>query len=752
MCIPQFNQLTHLDISNNLLLIDLDCSENQLTIINVSEHSQLRELYCNENMLTELDITNNVLLEALECGGNLFTTLDLSNNAALENDVLFSWDLDISYMPSLEMVCVWTMPFPPENFDLNMEGTPDVVFTTECGDMEAPVLYISEDSLYQQEFILATSTEDGMIYLVPENTDKDLFSIREVCIDSVTAIADAAVSIPVSMLDAGNYWLYARDEAGNLSQHQTFTIIGEIEIVDIVDINFLHTLIEQGVDTDGDSLISYDEAEAITDLNINNYWTSIRIVDLSGIEAFANLTELDVSVNSLTSLDISKNNALSVLKCYSNQLSSLDVSSNDHLTELSCFGNELSNLNISNNNVLSVLDCQINELTALDVSNNSALTELDCGRNELTSLDVAHNIHLTELWCSSNELTTLDVSNNTELRILWYGVNQLANVDISKNDKIEVLACAANQVTYLEVSSLLALRNLYCWSNQITSLDVSNNHALEYLDCSNNQLTSLNVSNNTSLEILGCGRNQITFLDLSNNISLENSSLLSYYDLDISFMPSLTKVCVWTMPFPPDDFVLVMEGSPNVYFTADCEDLEAPVIYMTEDSLYQPEIIRAISTEDGMIYLVPENTSRSLVEIREACLDSVPAVADEIVDLSTADLGNGNYWIYARDNANNISDPKEFTINGVGVGKINHDDVRIYPNPADEIITVQINGAGKYIIEVVSLKGRYLYTQEVYESIHQIDLSPFRKGIYFITVRSQDFVTTRKIIKLSDSK
>jgi len=647
------------------------------------------------------------------------------------------------------------------------------MFTTECGDMEAPVLYISEDSLYQQEFILATSTEDGMIYLVPENTDKDLFSIREVCIDSVTAIADAAVSIPVSMLDAGNYWLYARDEAGNLSQHQTFTIIGEIEIVDIVDINFLHTLIEQGVDTDGDSLISYDEAEAITDLNINNYWTSIRIVDLSGIEAFANLTELDVSVNSLTSLDISKNNALSVLKCYSNQLSSLDVSSNDHLTELSCFGNELSNLNISNNNVLSVLDCQINELTALDVSNNSALTELDCGRNELTSLDVsnnpalseldcgwnqltsldvAHNIHLTELWCSSNELTTLDVSNNTELRILWYGVNQLANVDISKNDKIEVLACAANQVTYLEVSSLLALRNLYCWSNQITSLDVSNNHALEYLDCSNNQLTSLNVSNNTSLEILGCGRNQITFLDLSNNISLENSSLLSYYDLDISFMPSLTKVCVWTMPFPPDDFVLVMEGSPNVYFTADCEDLEAPVIYMTEDSLYQPEIIRAISTEDGMIYLVPENTSRSLVEIREACLDSVPAVADEIVDLSTADLGNGNYWIYARDNANNISDPKEFTINGVGVGKINHDDVRIYPNPADEIITVQINGAGKYIIEVVSLKGRYLYTQEVYESIHQIDLSPFRKGIYFITVRSQDFVTTRKIIKLSDSK
>jgi hypothetical protein len=31
---------------------------------------------------------------------------------------------------------------------------------------------------------------------------------------------------------------------------------------------------------------------------------------------------------------------------------------------------------------------------------------------------------------------------------------------------------------------------------------------------------------------------------------------------------------------------------------------------------------------------------------------------------------------------------------------------------------------------------------------HQIDLSSFQKGVYFITIRSKDFVTTRKVIKL----
>jgi len=35
-------------------------------------------------------------------------------------------------------------------------------------------------------------------------------------------------------------------------------------------------------------------------------------------------------------------------------------------------------------------------------------------------------------------------------------------------------------------------------------------------------------------------------------------------------MPSLTEVCVWEMPFPPEDFLLYADGSPNVYFTTDC--------------------------------------------------------------------------------------------------------------------------------------------------------------------------------------
>jgi len=35
-------------------------------------------------------------------------------------------------------------------------------------------------------------------------------------------------------------------------------------------------------------------------------------------------------------------------------------------------------------------------------------------------------------------------------------------------------------------------------------------------------------------------------------------------------MPSLIKVCVWILPFPPDELTIDKEGSDNVYFTTDC--------------------------------------------------------------------------------------------------------------------------------------------------------------------------------------
>ena len=63
---------------------------------------------------------------------------------------------------------------------------------------------------------------------------------------------------------------------------------------------------------------------------------------------------------------------------------------------------------------LTTLFCS-NQLTSLDVSKNTALTYLDCSYNQLTSLDVSKNTSLATLYCHRNQLMALDLSKNTAI-------------------------------------------------------------------------------------------------------------------------------------------------------------------------------------------------------------------------------------------------------------------------------------------------------------------------------------------------
>ena len=77
------NQLTFLDVSQNLLLETLSCYGNQLTMLNVSKNEALKTLTCYNNQLTALDVSHNPALEMLVCYNNQLTSIDLSGNTAL---------------------------------------------------------------------------------------------------------------------------------------------------------------------------------------------------------------------------------------------------------------------------------------------------------------------------------------------------------------------------------------------------------------------------------------------------------------------------------------------------------------------------------------------------------------------------------------------------------------------------------------------------------------------------------------------
>lgn len=160
------------------------------------------------------------------------------------------------------------------------------------------------------------------------------------------------------------------------------------------DVNFKNNIYDI-IRKNSSKPILYSDIKDITSLDLNNE----NIKNLSGIEYFTSLTNLDCSNNQLTSLDLSKNTALISLVCNSNNLSNLNVSKNVVLTELMCNNNKLKILDISKNTKLDTLDCRKNNLSNLNISNNSSLCILFCDHNELENIDISKNSNLDIFDC-----------------------------------------------------------------------------------------------------------------------------------------------------------------------------------------------------------------------------------------------------------------------------------------------------------------------------------------------------------------
>ena len=149
--------------------------------------------------------------------------------------------------------------------------------------------------------------------------------------------------------------------------------------------------IVRGFDKNKDGIISDKEASAVKKLDCSG--KGIR--DLTGIQVFTKLKNLNVQDNILTSLD---------------------VSGCPELVELICKNNPLLELNVSGNAKLQHLDSESTYMTLLDLSGNPALDDL-CVTNmsSLTSLSLAHNPKMKKLWTLGSGLTTVTIGSCPEL-------------------------------------------------------------------------------------------------------------------------------------------------------------------------------------------------------------------------------------------------------------------------------------------------------------------------------------------------
>ena len=534
------NQLTSLDLSKYTSLTYLNCSDNQLTSLDLSRNTALTTLRCSNTRLTTLDLSRNTALTYLDCSGNDLTSLDLSRNTNLI-------DLDCSdnHLAALDLSQNGNLLF------VNAERNYYEVSLDEDGNVDiAAIPGLEADRM--------TDLQGGYI---EENT---LHLDAEVLMYYYDYKCPSPYAYP-----SGGYFYIATD-------NPAYCI--PIDKEHFPDTAF-RSFVAAYIDRNEDGQLSSGERSITTGIDVSN----CGVHDLRGIEYLTGLQILYCYNNDLTSLDVSKNTALTYLNCSNNQLTSLDLSGCTALTGLWCSDNtKLTSLDLSGCTALQTLDCSDNALLDLDVRSLSALQELDCSRNQLASLDLFRNANLVSVKADGNyrevlvnqdrqfDISTLprferarmeDIEGGTlqgdiltftqdEVRYFYSYNNADPNLPLGeyfhlKAVQAPVPGIAINDTTFPDAAfrgyiagnadtdkdSLLSESEIA----GVTGLDVSGMGIqdlrgieyfteLESLDCSDNALTSLDLSANTALQTLEAGGNRLDIV-LDENNAFDVSSL-----------------------------------------------------------------------------------------------------------------------------------------------------------------------------------------------------------------------------------
>ncbi|MDC9722635.1 MAG: hypothetical protein PSN34_07660 [Urechidicola sp.] len=581
------NSLQTLDLSHNLALTSVSAGFNQIENLFVQNCSSLDYLSCTNNSLTYLNTSQNIVLDGLSCSGNQFDSLDVTQNTSLttltcNNNSLTS--LDVTQNTILATLNCYNNPLLG-NLDVSQNINLAVFQCTNNGLSSLDVtanINLTSLKIFTNNLEFINLKQNTLLTTMDASSNASLSCIQ------VANETDANSG-------TGIYAGWSKDVATSYAEFcsNLYTYVP--------DNNFEQALINLGYDTTLNDYVLTEDIELVTSLSVNGE----SITDLTGIEDFVALQNLNCGNNGLTTLDVTQNINLLDLRCYQNSLTSLDVTQNILLTDLRCGTNSINTLDVSQNSSLTSLRVQNNSIGILDLTSNNALETLFIYNNSITEIYVDNLTNLATFWCYENLLTRLDVTQNTSLTGLRCYDNDLSALNLVQNvllidlnatlntnltciqvvdeatatsgagiyttwaiDSGAVFSADCNylQETYVPDDNFEqalinlgydvgALDNFVPTANidGIFTLDIIGESIsdltgiedftnLQSLLCQSNTISTLDVSNNSSLHNLYCANNGMTSLALPNSINILHCFTNDLSMLDVSSLSSLTDL------------------------------------------------------------------------------------------------------------------------------------------------------------------------------------------------------------------
>ncbi|PQV46570.1 hypothetical protein CLV33_10968 [Jejuia pallidilutea] len=527
------NKLTGLNISSNANLEDIDCSNNQISILNVSNNPLLIDLRCANNRILDIDISQNTNLTSASISNNRISSLDIGNNTKLES--LFCASNQITVLDTSANTNLKTLDASNNsisNLDLS------TINTVACPDPQTDPVTLCQGpssinvSNNQLTSLYLSNGFNDLVTLFTSEGNPNLF-----CIQVDTGFTPNAAWIK-------DDWTY-----------YTETMCDDIYTY-VPDDNFEQALINQGLDDVLDNLVLTANINTITTLNVSN----ANINSLIGIEDFVALQTFNFNMNTVESVDVSNLLALTNLDASNNNLKRIDLSTNTNLVNLNISFNNLNELDLSTNFSLAGLNCSNNTIKTLNISNNTALINLDCTANALEVLNLKNG--------QNGNLTNLSATNNPALSCIE---TDAGVVPVGVTWAIDAMATyAINCGTYVPDDGFeqaiinagfdVGLLDNYVPTGNITGetiLNVSGYNitdltgiqdflALETFNCSNNSIVHLDLTANAALTSIICNNNVLEFVDIRNgnntnttNFNATNNPNLFCINVDVAVIGNI---------------------------------------------------------------------------------------------------------------------------------------------------------------------------------------------------------------------
>lgn len=474
---------------SSVTTMDLD-NQSITDLTGLEDFTALLALNARSNGLTSIDVTANTNLTHLFLDNNSLTSIDLSTITALE-EIGLTGNTGITSLAIPSFAAL-------ENIEIRNTGITSLNVTqyTELISLDIRETGITSLDLTQNPNLTTFRANNSSL------TSLDIRNGRNV--DIVTFDTTGATSLTCVNVDDANY---STTNWTNIASGTQFA--PDCSYIYMPDDNF-----EMYLETHNPSggSVSLGDPNSMGNGVMDNYVVPARmelvsigldisglnISDLTGLEGFKFVLNLDVRDNNITTLDLTGINTVSLLHASNNPITTMDISSS----------------------VIQVLDISDTNLTSIDVSNQFILTTINADNVPLATLDVSDLTGLTGLSLANTNLTTLDVSANTSLRNLdLSGSSNLAALNLGPSLNLRNLDISQTSIATLSLAGNLNLDVLNISNTSISSLDLSSNTGLRTFTAQNSALTSLNIKNGTNTNIVGfdtTGSTSLTCIEVDN--------------------------------------------------------------------------------------------------------------------------------------------------------------------------------------------------------------------------------------------